>query len=172
MRRQFWKIIGCSVAACFLAACASTGGKTEGTNGFGGNGGPVVAGLGQDSAFGTSGDASPLEVGNQTYYFDFDHSDMHSSDRPSLEVQAHYLAAHPSARVVLEGNTDPRGSREYNIALGERRANAVSDLLKLQGVADKQIRVVSYGAEQLASQGHSEADYQLDRRVHLVYEAK
>lgn len=140
-------------------------------------------GLGQDSGFdskgaksgkgaGMEGNTKALRVGNQTYYFDYDKSGVHDADRASIEVQAKYLASHPNAKVLLEGNTDPRGSREYNIALGERRAKAVADVLKLQGVAVKQIRLVSYGAEKLASQGHSDDDYQLDRRVNLVYEAK
>ncbi|CAM4410285.1 MAG: Peptidoglycan-associated lipoprotein [Legionellaceae bacterium] len=115
---------------------------------------------------------STLKVENQTYYFDFDKSDIQDIDRGSLEVQAKYLASHPSAKVLLEGHTDPRGSREYNIALGERRAKAVASALKLLGVEEAQIRIVSYGAEKLAAQGHSDEDYQLDRRVNLVDEAK
>ena len=71
--------------------------------------------------------------------------------------------------VLLEGHTDPRGSREYNIGLGERRAKAVAQVLTDKGVDPSQIRVVSYGAEKLATAGHSDSDYQLDRRVVLVY---
>ena len=80
--------------------------------------------------------------------------------------------AHASARVILEGHTDPRGSREYNVALGERRANAVAEFMKEKGVNPEQIRVVSYGAQRLAAPGRTESDYQLDRRVVLVYSQK
>jgi peptidoglycan-associated lipoprotein len=80
-----------------------------------------------------------------------------------------YLLSHPLAKIILEGNTDPRGSREYNIGLGERRAKAVANIMLAKGVNPKQIRIVSYGAEKLAVPGHNEADYQLDRRVELVY---
>lgn len=170
-----------------LAGCASTGDKAADVqNGMAttststGAGGVTTSGLGESSGFSktkgfggsSSGNAHAMEVGNQTYYFDYDRSDVHDADRASVEVQAKYLASHPKAKVLLEGNTDPRGSREYNIALGERRAKAVASILKLKGVADAQIRIVSYGAEKLASQGHTDEDYQLDRRVNLVYEAK
>jgi peptidoglycan-associated lipoprotein len=71
---------------------------------------------------------------------------------------------------VIEGNTDLRGSREYNIALGQRRANAVKSILRMQGVPNKQIRTVSYGAEKPIAFGHTEAAYRLNRRDDLRYE--
>lgn len=108
----------------------------------------------------------------RTYYFDYDKSDVHDSDKPSIYANANYLIAHPHARVLVEGHTDPRGSREYNVALGERRANAVVELLMSKGVGNRQVRVISYGAERLASPGHSESDYQLDRRAVIVYTQK
>lgn len=135
----------------------------------------TCSGLGSSSSFSgdcAGGKASKLQVGNQVYYFDFDRSDLRADDRQSAVVQARYLADHPNSKVVLEGNTDPRGSREYNIALGMRRALSVADVLKLEGASNNQIRTVSYGAEKLASQGTSDEDYQQDRRVELKYEDK
>ena len=82
-----------------------------------------------------------------------------------------FLQQHPSAHVLLEGNTDERGSREYNIALGERRANAVIDIFRLAGVKPQQIRVVSYGQEKPAAMGHNEESWRLNRRVELSFEA-
>lgn len=184
MAKASIKILLASLSLLMLAGCASTGDKAaDVSNGTitttsTGSDSATSTGLGEDTGFskgGVNGSGmrrSTLKVENQTYYFDYDKSDLHDADRASVDVQAKYLASHPNAKVLLEGNTDPRGSREYNIALGERRAKAVASILKLQGVASSQIRIVSYGAEKLASQGHSEEDYQLDRRVNLVYEAK
>ena len=82
------------------------------------------------------------------------------------------MVAHPDAKVRLEGNTDERGSREYNVALGWRRAKAVASLMAQQGVAPSQIVMVSYGEEQPVAFGHDKQSYSLNRRVNLVYEAK
>lgn len=174
MKNLTLKALVITLSIGVLSACSTTGNQAGGagvTDGTVGKDGVVTAGVGQDGSF-VGDKAGALEVGNQTYYFDFDKSEVRASDRDSINVQARYLAAHEKAKVLLEGNTDPRGSREYNIALGERRANAVADLLKLQGVDSSQIRVVSYGAEKLASLGHSDEDYQKDRRVELSYEEK
>ena len=107
---------------------------------------------------------------DQIYYFDFDRAGVSQDDDDSLKVQANYLIAHSGARIRLEGNTDPRGSREYNVALGWRRAKAVARVLEQYGVPRKQLTLVSYGQEKLAIPGgYSEHDYQLDRRVNLLY---
>ncbi|MCD6046579.1 MAG: pal [Gammaproteobacteria bacterium] len=173
-----WFSLGATVTV--LAACSSTGSNQAPVDGGMDSGaGAKVSGLGDnggfgdsDSKFGSAGGGlkgSNMEVGEQTYYFDFDKSAVHEADKPSIQVQANYLIKNPNAKLLLEGYTDPRGSREYNIALGERRGNAVADVLKADGVNPAQVRVVSYGSEKLASQGHTEADYALDRRVHLLY---
>ena len=108
-------------------------------------------------------------MSKRTYYFAFDSSDVQQSDMPSINANANYLISHARARITIEGHTDPRGSREYNVALGERRADAVLDILKSRGVNPNQVRVVSYGAERLASPGRDEESYQLDRRAVIVY---
>lgn len=179
MKKVTTKFTVLALALLSLTAC-STMNKHKNTNGT--NGGAEVtdacdassSGLGSSSSFSgdSAGRASKMQVGNQVYYFDFDRSDVQAADRQSVVVQARYLADHPNAKVVLEGNTDPRGSREYNIALGMRRALSVADVLKLEGAGNNQIRTVSYGAEKLASQGTSDEDYQQDRRVELKYEDK
>lgn len=106
---------------------------------------------------------------NQTYYFDFDRSRMHDDDFKALMAQARYLASHPSARVRLEGNTDDRGSREYNIGLGWRRDQSVAKLLEQQGVSPRQIEMVSYGKERPAALGNTDWAWSLNRRVNLMY---
>ncbi len=108
---------------------------------------------------------------NQIYLYAFDNAVFAKKYHPSLNAQANYLVAHPNARVLLAGHTDSRGSREYNIALGERRAKSVYDFLRIAGVPRRQIRIVSYGEERPVSFGHDEASYRLNRRVELTYEA-
>lgn len=125
------------------------------------------SGLGEESSFGDQAGGDQL-LSKRVFYFDFDSNVVHDEDKPAIAANADYLVAHSNVRIVLEGHTDPRGSREYNIALGERRAKAVAQILTEKGVSPAQIRVVSYGAQKLASMGHSEADFQLDRRVVLA----
>jgi len=101
-------------------------------------------------------------------YFEFDSSEIRGDDLQTVSAHAAYLAKYKSARVRLEGHTDERGSREYNIGLGERRAQAVRNALLLQGVAEPQITTVSYGEERPAVEGSDEAAYAKNRRVELV----
>ena len=102
-------------------------------------------------------------------YFDLDSSEVHPDDRVVVEGNAQYLTADPNLEVELHGHADERGSREYNVALGERRANGVRDMLRLLGVADHQIRTVSYGEERPALVGHEEEAWSRNRRVEFVY---
>lgn len=129
-----------------------------------------ASGLGEEEDFDeVNNPESNAQQAGRTYYFDFDSNIVHEKDKPTIYANAKYLAAHPGVKVMVEGHTDPRGSREYNIGLGERRAKAVATILVSKGVSPSQISIVSYGAEKLAVNGHSEQDYQLDRRVVLAY---
>ena len=107
---------------------------------------------------------------NQTYYFDFDSAASHSFDLKAIKIQANYLVIHPTAKIRLEGNTDDRGSREYNIGLGWRRNKAIVRILEQAGVAPRQIDMLSYGKERPAVVGDNEAAWKLNRRVNLIYE--
>lgn len=127
------------------------------------------SGLGDESSFGDRAGRGSHSANNRTYYFDYDSNVVHDSDRPAIAANANYLSSRPNVKVMVEGHTDPRGSREYNIGLGERRAKAVAQILAEKGVNPAQIRIVSYGAEKLASSGRSDSDFQQDRRVVLVY---
>jgi peptidoglycan-associated lipoprotein len=102
-------------------------------------------------------------------YFDFDSSDIKGEGNDVVAAHAKYLASHQGTRVRLEGNTDARGSREYNIGLGERRAQAVRRALLLQGATESQLATVSYGAERPAVVGNDEAAWSKNRRVEIVY---
>ncbi|ADZ91224.1 peptidoglycan-associated lipoprotein Pal [Marinomonas mediterranea] len=104
------------------------------------------------------------------FYFDFDKSIVRPEAREALAKHAEFLVANPDARVVLEGHADERGTREYNMALGERRAKAVARYLTIQGVAASQIESVSFGEEVPVAFGHDDASWQLNRRVEVRYE--
>lgn len=108
---------------------------------------------------------------NQLYLFSYDDSNLAPKYLPSVNAQAEYLKSHPGARVLLAGHTDERGSREYNVALGEHRANTVADILRMAGVSRQQVRVVSYGKERPANLGHDDASHAQNRRVEFTYEA-
>jgi len=102
-------------------------------------------------------------------YFDYDKSDIKSEYVAVIAAHAKYLSGNTNLKVRLEGNTDERGSREYNIGLGERRAQAVRRALMLQGVSENQITTLSYGEERPAVDGHDEAAYSKNRRVEMSY---
>lgn len=110
---------------------------------------------------------SPLA--KRVIYFEFDSSEISQEARDLISAHAKYLADHPEVSVVLEGHTDERGSREYNLALGERRARAVERLMTLQGVAQNQLQVISFGEERPVALGHDESAWRLNRRVELLY---
>ena len=134
---------------------------------------------GPEGTTGTLADASGVEGSlltdvegaelTRVIYFDFDSSEVHPDDRVVVEAHAQLLAAHPDSEVVLEGHADERGSREYNVALGESRANGVRDMLRLLGVADHQVRTVSFGEERPAVMGHEEESWSRNRRVEFAY---
>jgi peptidoglycan-associated lipoprotein len=158
-----------------MVGCSSTHkGAGTGAEGAGAEG-AYGSGVGQDASF-TGEDkfdqATTRAPYNQTYQFAFNKSDINPEYTASLNAQAQYILANPSARILIEGNTDSRGSREYNIALGERRAKSVANVLMLQGVKKEQMRIVSYGAERPVALGNTEEAYRLNRRANLIYEAK
>ena len=110
---------------------------------------------------------SPLS--QRVLYFDIDSSQIKDEDRDILAVHAEFLATHSEITVVLEGHADERGSREYNIALGEKRAKAVKQIMTLQGVAENQIQVISFGEERPVALGHDDSAWNLNRRVEILY---
>jgi peptidoglycan-associated lipoprotein len=111
-------------------------------------------------------------LSKRTVYFDFDRSDIKSDDRPVIEAHAKYLSQNPGAALTLEGHADERGSREYNVALGERRANAVRRLMGLLGASDQQMQTVSFGEEHPVALGHNESAWRQNRRVEINYRTR
>lgn len=179
------KTFGISCLVIGLAACSSNPppGATTDQNAAGAENGATAYGLGQKGGLngvnvngGGSHGARHINVlqapANQVYYFDFDQSAVSKADARAITIQANYLVTHRNAKVRLEGNTDDRGSREYNVGLGYRRAQAVADILKQQGVSPAQIKTVSYGKEHPVVSGDNERAWSLNRRVELIYVQK
>lgn len=110
-----------------------------------------------------------IPLAQRVFYFDLNSSELTDSDRESLAYHAKFLLSYPNVSVVLEGHADERGSREYNLALGERRAKAIERILTLEGVPKEQIQVISFGEERPAAMGHDEDAWRLNRRVELLY---
>jgi peptidoglycan-associated lipoprotein len=105
-------------------------------------------------------------------YFDFNMTDIKPQFQAAISCHAAYLRQFPNARVTLQGNADERGTREYNLGLGERRSNAVSSALGAAGASASQLNTVSYGEERPVCKEHSEDCWQKNRRVEVVYTSK
>jgi len=105
-------------------------------------------------------------------YFDLDRSEIKPEFQAQVACHAAYLRQFPEARVRLEGNADERGSREYNLGLGERRGNAVQSALSAAGASSAQLNVVSYGEERPVCRQHDESCWSKNRRVEIIYTAK
>lgn len=171
-KSSFW--LAFAMSALLFAGCSSTGTKDD-------PGGASVEDRGSSSGAYTSGAAqggawtgSPLENPNsllytKTIYFDFDQSTIRSDFVDVLRAHAAYLNGNRAASVLVEGHADERGSREYNIGLGERRANAIRSFLEAEGVTGTQINTISYGEERPVSLGHDEVSWGENRRGVLVY---
>jgi peptidoglycan-associated lipoprotein len=108
-------------------------------------------------------------LSKRSVFFDFDKFDVKDEYRPMLEAHAGYLKANPNARVILQGHADERGSREYNLALGQKRAEAVRRVLNVMGVGDGQLEAVSFGEEKPRNAGATEEAYAENRRTDVVY---
>ncbi len=172
------KLLLSALLVSLLSACASTGTPDQ-----------KVAvedkSMGQkttaDAGAGTSGTqqqgmaVNPLTDPNnvlskRSVYFDYDSSSVNNEYKPMIEAHAKYLNQNGNTKVTVQGNTDERGSREYNIALGQRRAESVKKVMNVLGVSDKQIETVSMGEEKAT--GHDESGWKNDRRADIVYQGE
>ena len=173
-------------AALFIAGCTtqpsqptapiddrstSTGSTTPGAStsgaGSGGVTGSGVPGAGTTAGAGSGG--NPLRDPNnilskRSVFFDFDSFVVKDEYRPLVEAHARYLAGNRQSRATIQGNTDERGSREYNIALGQRRADSIKRMMTLLGAQDAQVETVSFGKEKPRNPGHDEAAWAQNRR--------
>jgi len=162
-------LAGVAAAAFALALAGCSGGETKADavpHTTAPSGGPTAGTASGNDYTGKTSTGADLSA--HSVYFDFDKSDIKQDSQTVVTQWAGYLTANPTARVRLEGNTDERGTREYNIGLGERRANAVAQALEARGVAASQLNTVSYGKERPVALGHDEASWGQNRRVDLV----
>ena len=111
-------------------------------------------------------------LSKRSIFFDFDEYVVKDEFKPLVQAHAKYLTQNNSAKMTVQGNTDERGSREYNIALGQRRADAVKKALTILGAGDRQIETVSFGEEKPKAAGHDEASWAQNRRGDMVYQGE
>jgi len=175
-------LLASAVLAAFLAACSSTAvkdkpaapvedsSKSAATSSAAD--GASTAAASQDSV-----GVNPLKDPNnilskRSIYFDFDKDEVKAEYRPLVDAHAKYLQANPNAKVMIQGNADSRGSREYNLALGQRRSVAVKKAMNVVGAQDKQIETVSYGEEKATQTCKDDGCWSKDRRADIVYEGE
>jgi peptidoglycan-associated lipoprotein len=178
MNKIFWPVL----LALSLSACGTTGGKqatvedrTGGTTAAKPAGGAEST---ADSGAGVTGSALPgsdprrdpaSPLSKRSIFFDYDSYVVKDEYRAMLEAHAGYLLSKRDARVILQGNADERGSREYNLALGQKRAEAVRKALAVLGVGEAQIEAISFGEEKPRNEADSEEAYAENRRTDVVY---
>ncbi|HEY1058108.1 MAG TPA: peptidoglycan-associated lipoprotein Pal [Limnobacter sp.] len=176
MKHTFAKYAALSALVAILAACSSAvplndkpveskTGKAPGTTQSDSRAVPTV----------TPGDMDPLNdpqgvLAKRSVYFDFDSYDVKGEYRTVVQNHAKYLAANANRKVVIQGNTDDRGGAEYNLALGQRRADAVKTLMLSLGVKESQIETVSFGKEKPKATGSNEAAWAENRRADIAYQ--
>ena len=188
------KLLVAAFAALFIAGCqtqpsqpeapiddrSSTPGASStapgaSTSGAGSGGVTGSQGPGAGAGAGGAGAAgNPLRDPNnvlskRSVFFDFDSFAVKDEFRPLVEAHARYLANNRGARATIQGNTDERGSREYNVALGQRRADAIKRMMTLLGAQDSQVETVSFGEEKPRNPGHDEGAWTQNRRGDIVH---
>jgi len=149
---------------------AATGAPGAATSGAGTGGVNGVPGAGTGVGIGASALRDPNSIlSKRSVFFDFDSFIVKDEYKPLVEAHARYLAGNRQARATIQGNTDERGSREYNIALGQRRADAMKRMMTLLGAQDAQVETVSFGKEKPRNSGHDEAAWAQNRRGDILH---
>jgi peptidoglycan-associated lipoprotein len=180
------KILLCAAVASLLAACSSTpvtpegqGSQTSSAANTGASSSATTAPVAPSTTQGTplGNQANPLKDPNnilskRSVYFGFDKYDVDDKYRSLIQAHAAYLQSHPDAKVTLEGNTDERGGAEYNLALGQKRAEAVRKQMELSGAPAKQMEAISFGKEKPKATGHDEAAWAENRRTDIHYKGE
>lgn len=168
-------------AALVIGGCATSGNDSASSSTSGTAGSPSSAtsraapapapAPGSQLSMGRGGSAAARsgQPGARSVYYEFDKSDLDSEDRRLVEQHARYLRANPNAKVRIEGNADERGSAEYNLALGQRRAEGVMKALRAGGVQEDRLEAVSYGKEKPKASGHDEKSWAENRRSDINY---
>ncbi len=171
MRNKILLSLTC-LGLLMLGACASTSTTKPGVEdksvGAESTGAGTQAGVEGKALSGAEKTTADL-LSQRRVHFAFDSSAIDDENRAIIEAHAKYLVANKNVKLVLEGHTDERGTREYNLALGERRAKAVERMMKVLGVSSDRIKTVSYGEEKPIAMGHDEAAWAQNRRVEIIY---
>ncbi len=149
-------------SVALVAACAETTSDSD----FGVKGSTYIASNGDEIVYGSMEDF--MEKAPDRVFFNFDNYSLSPEAISTLKMQAKWLEAYPATTVIIEGNCDERGTREYNLALGERRANAVKNYLVSQGINPNRISIISYGKERPAVMGSNEEAWAQNRRAVTV----
>ena len=166
----------CLLGLLFLAGCAGQDVKDQPKAAVEGRT-ATQAGADTKSAGQQSVTANPLKdpsniLSKRSVYYDLDKSDVKSEYKPMIEAHSKYLTSHKDTKVTVQGNTDERGSREYNVALGNRRADSVRKMMNVFGASDSQIETVSYGEEKPRATCHDESCWKENRRSDVVYQGE
>lgn len=163
---MYFKILGMFAVVALLAACAETPEESAAVTGTGATTTGVTAPSQPQMAEPKLSlrEKFIVEVGDRVY-FDFDKYSLKPEARTTLEKQAAWLKANPQVRITIEGHCDERGTREYNLALGERRANAVKDYLAALGISLDRMKTISFGKERPIALGSNEAAWAQNRRA-------
>jgi len=175
MKLNILKIVPALALSLIFAGCSSMTGTKDGDAGKDGapvsdSGGASTSGANQGSTWtGHALEDPDSLLFTKVIYFDYDIDQVRSDFQDVVIAHGDYLAANPSVTVTVEGHADERGSREYNIGLGERRANSVKRLLLAQGASDNQVVTISYGEEQPAEMGSNESSWAQNRRAVFAY---
>jgi peptidoglycan-associated lipoprotein len=160
MSSRIVKALSIAALAASLAACSSVNlDDKAGANGAGADGSGIMDPFNPNS----------ILAKQRSVYFDYNSYTVSDQYRGIVETHGKYLVSAPQQRVVIEGNTDARGGSEYNLALGQRRAEAVRRMLTLIGVSDTQVETISFGKEKPKALGDTEADYAENRRADFDY---
>ena len=171
------KLLSVVFLAAVLAACSNTpvqedtGAPVESRAGSGTDVKTVVAGDLDASGLPRELTDPKSQLAQRSIYFDLDRYEVKSDYQGLVAAHAKFLTANPGFRVLIQGNTDERGSREYNLSLGQKRADAVKRALVLLGVQDNQVESVSLGEEKPKNPGQDEAAYAENRRADILYRA-
>ena len=183
MQQTVHKLLISALFASLLAACGTTpttdsGAPVEDRSVGSGTSGAATSGTAAGNVAGTAsgagGQSNRLRDPNsilskRSVYFDFDSYAVRDDSKPLIDAHARYLQGDRNGRMTIQGNTDERGSREYNIALGQRRADAVKKTMMLLGATDSQIETVSFGKEKPRNSGHDEGAWTENRRDDFLY---
>ncbi|HEX4329354.1 MAG TPA: peptidoglycan-associated lipoprotein Pal [Burkholderiales bacterium] len=161
------------ICAAALAACSATPKTqapiTDARPATSGGGGPSTGEIPRVNAPNADEELMQGVLAKRSIYFDLDSFVVKDEFRPVVEAHAGFMKRNPGRKVVIEGNTDERGSREYNLALGQKRAEAVKSMLRVLGVGETQLEAISYGEERPKATGHDETAWAENRRADISY---